>query len=672
MCAICGYDESQPRASMFLRHGVILDGKYRVGRVLGRPGGFGITYLAWDIPLQQRVAIKEYLPRALANRDTDTLTVSVHTADERATFEAGREQFLREARIVAGLDHPNIVRVRGYFNANGTAYLVMDYYEGISVGDYLATVSPTMEPALAVGIIEPVLEGLAFVHQHGVVHRDIKPHNLYLAAVGKPILLDFGAARRAVGDVAHSLSVVLSEGYAPLEQYQRRAEQGPQTDVYGMAATLLRMITGQAPPMALDRLNDDALDGPGWAALPPSLQAVLRRALAVDAADRHPTAEALLSDLRAWRATVAPPGPAPAAAASAPRPGPATPPPQPQPAAHAPHASTRGRALRPGPWMLGLVTVILLLGWAARSQFPASAPGDPALSDTRAAEAADEADEANTARTAPAPTSGPTPASARAGAGASSAPIRTELSRSALIDLPMIRIPAQNLSLGGADGLAATPVRLNAYDISAHEVTVEAFAQFVADQQYDNPNWDRYPCDGVLQGDWSSSAVATTQRVPVVCVNVEDARAFAAWRSAVSGDHHRLPTEAEWEAAARAGRRSAYWWGDTLDTGRANCAGCPPFTSRAANVGRYPANPLGLYDTAGNVREWTCSAAADDRVRHACSDADLATLKLRFVVRGGSWHQPASAMRSSARDQLEPLRRDHHTGFRLVRQALQP
>ena len=131
--------------------------------------------------------------------------------------------------------------------------------------------------------------------------------------------------------------------------------------------------------------------------------------------------------------------------------------------------------------MLGLVTVILLLGWAARSQFPASAPGDPALSDTRAAEAADEA---NTARTAPAPTSGPTPASARAGAGASSPPIRTELSRSALIDLPMIRIPAQNLSLGGADGLAATPVRLNAYDISAHEVTVEAFAQFVADQQY--------------------------------------------------------------------------------------------------------------------------------------------------------------------------------------------
>ena len=89
-------------------------------------------------------------------------------------------------------------------------------------------------------------------------------------------------------------------------------------------------------------------------------------------------------------------------------------------------------------------------------------------------------------------------------------------------------------------------------------------------------------------------------------------------------------------------------------------------------MGRYPANPLGLYDTAGNVREWTCSAAADDRVRHTCSDADLATLKLRFVVRGGSWHQPASALRSSARDQLEPLRRDHHTGFRLVRQPLQP
>lgn len=194
MCAICGYDESRPRSAMFLRHGTLLADRYRVGRVLGRPGGFGITYLAWDVHLQQRVAIKEYLPRELANRDTDRLTVSVHTADERGTFEAGREQFLREARIVAGLNHPNIVRVLSYFNAHGTAYLVMDYYEGLSMGDYLATVSSVLDPVVAVGIIEPVLEGLAFVHQHGVVHRDIKPHNLYLAAIGKPILLDFGAA----------------------------------------------------------------------------------------------------------------------------------------------------------------------------------------------------------------------------------------------------------------------------------------------------------------------------------------------------------------------------------------------------------------------------------------------------------------------------------------------
>jgi formylglycine-generating enzyme required for sulfatase activity/serine/threonine protein kinase len=653
VCSICGYDEAHPRSSMFLRHGVLLADKYRIGRVLGRPGGFGITYLAWDIHLQQRVAIKEYLPRELANRDADTTTVSVHTANERETFEAGREQFLREARIVAGLDHPNIVRVLSFFNANGTAYLVMDYYEGMSVGDYLATVQPTMEPAVAVGIIEPVLEGLAFVHQHGVIHRDIKPHNLYLAAVGKPILLDFGAARQAAGHVDdNNMSVVLSEGYAPLEQYQRRAEQGPQTDVYGLAATLLRMMTGQAPPMALDRLNDDTLDSDGWAQLPAALQAVLSRALAVHAADRYPSADTFLADLRAWRVTAPPPG---ARAAAAPIPDSA---PTPVPLHHGrpairrtPNTPTRDA---PGvvPWLLAFAVAAILVGWAASSWLPDQAPGDPALT------ASPGSADAELATPRPSPTT----------TGAAPAAIEPRITAQTLVELSMVRVAAQGLSLGGADGLATTPLQLAAFDISAHEVTVEAFAQFVADQQYDNPSWDRYPCDGVLNGDWSSDAVATTERVPVVCVNVEDARAYAAWRSAVSGDDYRLPTEAEWEAAARAGQRSAYWWGAAVDPNRANCAGCPPFTSRASNVGRYPANPLGLYDTAGNVREWTCSVAVDDHVSDQCGDAELSTLKLRFVLRGGSWHQPAQAMRSSARDQLEPLRRDHHTGFRLVRQ----
>lgn len=674
MCSICGYDEARPRSPMFLPHGVILIDKYRIGRVLGRPGGFGITYLAWDIHLQQRVAIKEYLPRELANRAANTLNVNLHTQHEQEAFEAGREQFLREARIVAQLDHPNIVRVLSFFNANGTAYLVMDYYEGMSVGDYLAAVQPSMEPVVAVGIIEPVLEGLAFVHSQGVVHRDIKPHNLYLAAVGKPILLDFGAARQAAGDAARSLSVVLTEGYAPLEQYQRRTAQGPWTDVYGLAATLFRMVTGQAPPMALDRLGNESLDSPGWAALPADLQGVLTRALAVRPQDRYQSAEAFRSALREWRLKAPPPGsPAPGSAApsamasahddKAPAEDGDTADrsrrlhphimPTPDRTKLAEHAASTARTL---PWLMAAVVVAAGLGWAAMTWFPG--PGtaertDPALQ--------------RAAPTAPTDMASPPPPAAAASA-ATDAGTRSTLGPLDLVELPLVQVPAQRVTLGGADDLAATVVSLAAYDITAHEITVEAFAQFVADQAYRNPRWAHYPCDGTPEGGWSAPRVATTERVPVACVNVEDALAFAAWRSAISNERFRLPTEVEWEAAARGGRTTAYWWGDVPEAGRANCAGCRPFTSRSVNVGRYPPNPLGLYDTAGNVREWTCSAADGATVSTTCSEDQLDTLGLRFVLRGGSWHQPAEAMRSGARDALEPLRRDHHSGFRLVRE----
>lgn len=299
VCPACGYDEGLPRSPVFIPHGVVLGGQYRVGRVLGRPGGFGITYLGWDIHLHQRVAIKEYLPRELAARGGNLVDVTVYTQDDRGAFDAGREQFLREARTVARLDHPNIVRVRAYFNANGTAYLVMDYYEGMSLGEYLGTVRNLLPLDIALTIALPLLDGLAYVHAHGVIHRDVKPHNIYFASTGRPILLDFGAARLAAHDQAHSMSVMVTEGYAPLEQYQRRNPQGPWTDVYGIGATLYRMLVGVAPPMALDRIGQEGFEHEAWHALSDALKAVLVRALAVHPERRYPTAAAFAEALRA-------------------------------------------------------------------------------------------------------------------------------------------------------------------------------------------------------------------------------------------------------------------------------------------------------------------------------------------------------------------------------------
>ena len=287
-CPHCGYDESLPRSPLLLPHGTMLANTYRIGRVLGRPGGFGVTYLAWDMHLQQRVAVKEYLPRDKVSRDAATLQVAVHVPEYEAQFNFGLDQFLAEARMIAKFDHPNIVRVRNFFRAHGTAYLVMDYYEGRSLGDYLAQLESTVNAEAAASLLMPVLDGLQFVHDRGVLHRDVKPHNIYMTSAGRMILLDFGAARQAAGDHVESISVVLSEGYAPLEQYQKNSPQGPWTDIYGVGATLYRMLKGAPPPVALDRLGDDPLSAD--LGLPEPLALVVRRALGLRPSDRYATA----------------------------------------------------------------------------------------------------------------------------------------------------------------------------------------------------------------------------------------------------------------------------------------------------------------------------------------------------------------------------------------------
>lgn len=287
-CPHCGYDESLPRSPLLLPHGTVLADTYRIGRVLGKPGGFGVTYLAWDLHLQQRVAVKEYLPRDLVARESSSLEVTVHVPEHAEHFTFGLDQFLAEARMIAKFDHPNIVRVRNFFRAHGTAYLVMDYYEGRSLGDYLVQLEGTVDPQAAASLLLPVLDGLQFVHDHGVLHRDVKPHNIYMTGTGRMILLDFGAARQAAGERVESISVVLSEGYAPLEQYQKNSPQGPWTDIYGVGATLYRMLKGAPPPVALDRLGDDPLDAD--LGLPGELSVVLRKSLGLRPSERYASA----------------------------------------------------------------------------------------------------------------------------------------------------------------------------------------------------------------------------------------------------------------------------------------------------------------------------------------------------------------------------------------------
>jgi len=236
--------------------------EYLLEQVLGA-GGFGITYLARDTNLDKPVAIKEYLPGELAMRAPDGNVVAQATQHE-AGYRWGLDRFLLEARTLGKFNHPNIVRVLRYFEANATAYVVMEYERG----DPLKTVlqlDPQPSEATLKAWLGPLLEGLAAVHATGFLHRDIKPDNIFIRADGKPVLIDFGAARQALGGETRSLTSILTPGYAPLEQYSGEGKQGPWTDLYAMGGVLFRAVADRNPPDAVTRIRGDSL-GSGLAA----------------------------------------------------------------------------------------------------------------------------------------------------------------------------------------------------------------------------------------------------------------------------------------------------------------------------------------------------------------------------------------------------------------------
>ena len=223
-------------------------------------GGFGIVYLAWDHSLQRRVALKEYMPSALATR-TDSTQIKIKSERHRETFNAGLKSFINEARLLAQFDHPSLVKVYRFWEANGTAYLVMPFYEGITVKDKLKEMGSPPDEAWLLDLLAPLTEALAVIHAANCFHRDIAPDNvILLAGTGKPLLLDFGAARRVIGDMTQALTVILKPGYAPVEQYAEAPgmKQGPWTDVYALAATIYFALLGKTPPPAVSRLMSDS------------------------------------------------------------------------------------------------------------------------------------------------------------------------------------------------------------------------------------------------------------------------------------------------------------------------------------------------------------------------------------------------------------------------------
>lgn len=261
--------------------------EYIIEALLGT-GGFGLTYLARDNNLQCQVAIKEYLPNDLAVRAAGQ-TVCARTDSDTHGYRIGLDGFLAESRVLASFRHPNIVRVTRFFEANNTAYMVMDYERGEPLRDWLKQHGPIDEAQL-MKMFVPLLEGLDVVHKARVLHRDIKPANIYVRAEdGSLVLLDFGAARYASSGDSRSLTSIVTPGYAPFEQYHTHGAQGPWSDLYAFGGVLYWVVTGEKPLEAPSRVRKDAMPSALALARGRYSECVLRAidwALTPDEADR--------------------------------------------------------------------------------------------------------------------------------------------------------------------------------------------------------------------------------------------------------------------------------------------------------------------------------------------------------------------------------------------------
>jgi serine/threonine protein kinase len=243
-----------------LPNGTRLD-EFELTRRIGE-GGFSIVYLAWDHSLDRKVAVKEYMPGSLAARVSVT-QIRPRSERHRETFEAGLKSFINEAKLLARFDHPALVKVYRFWEANGTAYLVMPLYDGTTLKEAVRKMPQRPDEAWLLGLLAPLTAALNVIHAEHCYHRDIAPDNVMLLADGgKPLLLDFGAARRVIGDMTQALTVILKPGYAPVEQYAEvpGMKQGPWTDVYALAATVYWAVIGKIPPPSVGRMLSDAYE----------------------------------------------------------------------------------------------------------------------------------------------------------------------------------------------------------------------------------------------------------------------------------------------------------------------------------------------------------------------------------------------------------------------------
>ena len=303
VCQNCGFNISEyEERTNCLRPFTVLQNKYMIGRVIG-VGGFGITYIGWDLNLQTYIAIKEYFPDSIASRDTSVskdVTQVIPNENKKDIYEKGLKRYVEEAQSLSRFYQlQGIVSVKDFFYENGTGYIVMEYINGINLKEYLNNAGGKLDEATVLALMKPVLESLYQIHNAGMVHRDISPDNIMVDRENRIKLIDFGSARGQSAETDKTYTVILKHGYAPSEQYYAKGNQGPWTDIYSICATMYKMLTGQIPPNSVERMEKDDYVAPSAYGIQISqrTEAVLQKGLAVKVSDRYQNIGELLADL---------------------------------------------------------------------------------------------------------------------------------------------------------------------------------------------------------------------------------------------------------------------------------------------------------------------------------------------------------------------------------------
>ncbi len=604
-------------------------GAYEVEARLGH-GGYSVVYRARHVQLEQVVALKEYFPADLAVREGGT--VYPRSTESTPHYEDGKRRFLEEAKCIAQFkDDPGVVACLGYFSANGTAYIVLEHVDGLSLAALLrereAAGRPLDESELR-SLVLPLLESLERLHAADVLHRDIKPSNILLRrGDGRPVLIDFGAAKQQAA--LHSKSVApYTEGYAALEQVGA-GKLGPWTDVYAIGAVMWRVVAGSKPPWqppnptkveirAAAVLTGEADPLPSAVALgehrfSPDLLAAIDNCLKIRASDRVPACSALRHSIEETASTTESQG------------GPSSTP-------------RNGWTIGPTLVIVTLISIILVLIAVGLEDGETPSHSSPDSS-------------ASSGETQPAARTEPW--------------LAGEVFRDCRGCPEMVVIPGGRFRMGCVSG------DRNCYqgEYPVREVEVASFALGVYEVMFEE--YDRFASatGRALPDDegWGRGGR------PVINVNWDDAQAYVEWLSAESGAEYRLPSEAEWEYAARAGTETAYWWGSEIGRNRANCFNCGSAydDEKTGPAGSFAANGWGLHDMAGNVWEWVedcghenyARAPSDGSAWLEQGDGDCG----RRVLRGGSWVVLPMRLRSAARAGLDAGLRNVNIGLRVSR-----